>query len=55
MLDILILQKDIQKEFKKLTKKIAEKLGYDGIQFPVQENDFNKIEGENNLCIKLFG
>ena len=24
-------------------KKIAEKLNYDGIEFPVQEKDFNKI------------
>ena len=55
MLDILILQKNIPKELKKTDKKIAEKLDYDGIQFPVQENDFNKIEVENNLCIKLFG
>ena len=29
ILDILILQKNIQKELKKLTKKIAEKLDYD--------------------------
>ena len=41
MLDILILQKNIEKELNKLTKKIAEKLNYDGIEFPVQEKDFN--------------
>ena len=55
MLDILILQKNIQKELKKLTKKIAEKLDYDGIEFPVQEKDFNKIEVKNNICINVFG
>ena len=52
MLGILIVQKNIQKELKKLTKKIAEKLDYDGIEFPVQENDFC---GENNICINVFG
>ena len=37
MLDILILQKNIQKEL--TDKKIAEKLNYDEIEFPVQEED----------------
>ena len=55
MLDILILQKNIQKELKKTDKKIAEKLDYDGIQFPVQEKDFNKIEVKNDKCINVFG
>ena len=55
MLDILILQMNIQKELKKLTKKTAEELDYDGIQFPVQEKDFNKIEVKNNICINGFG
>ena len=44
MLDILIRQKNIQKEFFKNVKKITEKLDSDGIEFPVQEKDFNKIE-----------
>ena len=55
MLAILIFQKNIQKEFKKLTKKIAEKLNYDKIELPVQEKDFNKIEVKNNICINVFG
>ena len=55
MLGILILQKSIQKELKKTDKKIAEKLDYDGIEFPVQEKDFNKIEVKNNICINVFG
>ena len=55
MLDNLILQNNIQKELKKLTKKIAEKLDYDEIEFPVQEKDFNKIEVKNNVCINVFG
>ena len=53
MLDILILQKNIQKELKKQTKKIAEKLDCDGIEFPVQ--DSNKIEMENDISINVFG
>ena len=52
MLDILILQKNIQKEL--TDKKIAEKLNYDEIEFPVQEEDFNKIEVKNNICINVF-
>ena len=40
MLDILIFQKNIQKELKKLTKKIAEKLDYDETGFPIQKKRF---------------
>ena len=54
MLDILILQKNIQKELKN-DKKIADELDYDEIEFPVQEKYFNKIEVKNNICINLFG
>ena len=50
MLYILILQKNIQKELLNY-----EKLNYDGIEFPVQEKDFNKIEVKNNICINVFG
>ena len=53
MLDILILQKIIQKELKKLT--ISKKLNYDEIEFPMKEKDFNKIEVKNNICINVFG
>ena len=53
MLDILILQKDIQKELKKL-KKIAVKLNYDEIEFLVQEKYFNKIEVKNNKWFQKF-
>ena len=57
MLGILILQRNIQKELKKLKKKkkIAKKLDYDRIEFAVQEKDFNKIEVKNNICINVFG
>ena len=53
MLDILILQINIQKELKKLSKN-AEELNYDEIELPVQEKDFNKIEVKNNVCINVF-
>ena len=35
----------------KTDKKIEEKLDYDEIEFPVQENFFCKIEVKNNICI----
>ena len=54
ILDILILQKNIQKELKKNDKRIAEKLDYNKIEFPIQEKDFTKIEVKNNICI-VFG
>ena len=50
MLGILILQKNIQKEFKNLTK-----FDYYGIEFPVQEKYFSQIEAKNNICINFFG
>ena len=47
--------KEHPERIKKTDKKIAEKLNYDGIEFPVQEKDFNKIEIKNNICINVFG
>ena len=38
-----------------MTKKIAGKLDYDGIEFPLQEKDFNKIEAKRYICINGFG
>ena len=40
---------------KKTDKKIADKLNYDGIELPVQEKDFSKIEVKNNTCINVVG
>ena len=34
---------------------MAEKLNYGGIEFPVKEKDFNKIEVKNNICSNVFG
>ena len=55
MLGMLILQNNIQKELKKPKKKNAKKLDSDGIEFPVQEKYFSKIEKKNNICINIFG
>ena len=40
---------------KKVDRRLASNLNYDGIEFPVQEKDFSKIEVQNNICIKVFG
>ena len=37
-----------------MTKKILKNLIMNGIEFLVQENDFNKIEVKNNICINVF-
>ena len=55
MLGILVLLKNVQKELKKTDKKIAEKLDYAGIEFPIQEIDFSKIEVKKNIRINVFG
>ena len=67
MLRILILQKNIQKELEKLIKnllsilliqkkdkELISDLDYDGIEFPVQEKYFSKIEVKSNICINVF-
>ena len=46
--------KEHLERIKKTNKKIAEKLDYDGIEFPVQEKDFSKIVKKNNICINVF-
>ena len=35
-------------------KKLANDLNYDGIEFPVREKDFSKIETKNNICINVY-
>ena len=47
--------KEHPERIKKAGKKIAENLDYDGVEFPVQEKDFSKIEKKNNICINMFG
>ena len=47
--------KESPERIKKICKKIAEKLNYDKIEFPVQENNFDKIKIKSNICINVFG
>ena len=47
--------KKYPERIKKTDKKLAEKLDYDKIEFPVQEKGFSKIEVKNNICINVFG
>ena len=35
-------------------KKLVNNLNYDGVEFPVQEKDFSKIEKKTNICINVF-
>ena len=50
MLSISLIQKNYTKD-----KEIVSDLDYDGIEFPVQEKDFSKIETKNNMFINVFG
>ena len=50
MLDILILQKIIQEKLKNRQKR----LDYSGIEFPIKEKDFHRIDLKNNICINVF-
>ena len=47
--------KEHPERIKKTDKKVVEKFNYDGIEFPVPEKDFTKIEVKNNICINVFG
>ena len=42
-------------EIKKVDKRLTNNPNYDGIEFPVKENDFKKIEIQNNISINVFG
>ena len=39
----------------KTDRDFANTLIYDGIEFPVQEKDFKKVEVQNNICVNVFG
>ena len=49
------LTKDHPGRIKKIDKKLASNLNYDGIEFPVKEKDFKKTEVQNNISINVFG
>ena len=35
-------------------KKLVNRFDHGGVGFPVRENDFSKIEKNNNICINVF-
>ena len=37
-----------------MTKKFANNLNYDGIEFSVEEKNFSKTEKKNNIYINVF-
>ena len=47
--------KENPERLRKIDKKIVSDLDYDGIEFPLQEKIFYKIEVKNNICINVFG
>ena len=53
MLDINQL-KEHPERITKTDREIACNLNYDRIEFPVEENNFEKIEIQNNICINVF-
>ena len=40
---------------KRNDRRLASNLNYEGIEFPAQEKDFNKMEVQHNNCINVFG
>ena len=40
---------------RKVDKKLVKELDYDGVDLPVQEKDFDKIEVRKNICINVLG
>ena len=52
---INLLNKHPERIKKKNGKKITEELNYDGIELPIHEKDFTKIEIKYNISINVFG
>ena len=46
--------KEDRERILKIEKKIAGKLDFDKIEFPVQEKDFDKIKVKNNISINIL-
>ena len=47
--------KEHAERIKNIDRELASNFNYDGIEFPVQEKDFEKIEVQNNICVNVFG
>ena len=48
------LVKIYPERIKQKDKRLAYDLDYDGIEFPVDKEDFSKIETKNNICINVI-
>ena len=48
-------QKKDPQRVKKEDKRLIEGLNYEGIEFPVSQKHYNKVEKQNNIRINLFG
>ena len=35
-------------------KELGNDLYYEGIEFPLSKNNFNKVEKKNNVCIRVL-
>ena len=48
-------QDDNPSRIKKSDKEFVEKLNYEGVEFPVSQKHYNKIEKQNAIRINVFG
>ena len=48
-------QTEHPERIKKEDKKMVNELNYDGIEFPVSQKHYNKVEKQNNIRINVFG
>ena len=51
----LNLQKKDPQRIKKENKRLIGGLNYEGIEFPVSQKEYNKIETQNSIRINIFG
>ena len=51
----LIPQKKYPQRIKKEEKRLIEGLNYEGIEFPVSQKHYNKVEKQNSIRINVFG
>ena len=48
-------QTEHPERIKKEDKKMVNELNYDGIDFPLSQKHYNKVEKQNNIRINVFG
>ena len=51
----LNLQEKNPQRIKKEDKKMINEMNYDGIDFPLSQKHYNKVEKQNNIRINVFG